>query len=118
MKNKLSLIVGLLFSSLAFSQTYSSDFLDGSVLVKLKKNVKTIEVLKENTDAIVKRESFKDFPEIQKALASYDLTEINRPVYYTGKEELQKICRIKFSDFSNFINFFISAFIFTYRNIF
>lgn len=100
MKNKLSLIVGLLFSSLAFSQTYSPDFLDGSVLVKLKKNVKTIEVLKENAESIVKRESFKDFPEIQKALASYNLTEINRPVYYTGKEELQKICRIKFSDFS------------------
>ncbi len=100
MKNKLSLIVGLLFSSLAFSQTYSPDFLDGSVLVKLKKNVRTIEVLKENPNALVKRESFKDFPQFQKTLLAYGLTEINRPVYYTGKEELQKICRIKFSDFS------------------
>ena len=100
MKNKLTLIVGLLISSLAFSQTYSSDFLDGSVLVKLKKNVETIAILKENPDAIVKRESFKDFPELQKALSAYGLTEINRPVYYTGKEDLQKICRIKFSNFS------------------
>jgi len=100
MKNRLTLIVGLLLCNLAFAQTYSPDFLDGSILFKLKTNKETVETQRENTSALVKRESFSDYPEIIKNLKTYSLTDISRPIYYSNKRELQKIYRLKFSNYA------------------
>ena len=100
MKNKLSLFVGLLISSWALGQTYNPNFLDGSILLKLKANVQTVETLRQNNSSLVKNESLKDFPSLKNALTNFSVTEFNRPVFYTGKEELQKIYRLKFSNYA------------------
>ena len=100
MKNKLSLFVGLLISSMAFSQTYSPNFLDGSVLFKLKTNVQTVETLRQNNASLVKNENLNDFPYLKSALSSFSIIDINRPVFYTGKDDLQKIYRLKFSNYA------------------
>lgn len=100
MKNKLSIFVGLLISSMAFSQTYSPDFLDGSVLVKLKTNVQTVETLRQNNSSLVKNENLKDFPSLKRVLTNFSVIDFNRPAFYTGKDDLQKIYRLKFSNYA------------------
>ncbi|MBX2960680.1 MAG: S8 family serine peptidase [Flavobacteriales bacterium] len=100
MKNKLTLIVSLLLSSLAFSQTYSPNFLDGTVMFKLKKNVRTVETMRESTTEVVKYESLQDYPQFARTFQKYDVTSLTRPSYYTNKEELQKIYRVKFNNYA------------------
>jgi PKD repeat protein len=104
MKNKGLLFVGLLISSLAFAQTYSPDFLDGSVMFKLKKNVQTIETLRESTREVVKYESLQDYPQLARTFKDYNVTSLTRPSYYTGKDDLQKIYRVKFNNFAQIDN--------------
>lgn len=100
MKNKFTLILGLLLCNMvAFAQTYNPNFLDGSILFKLKKAKQTIETQRENTSSLIKHENFADYPEIRKNLKSFSLTEISRPLYYSNKEDLQKIYRLKFSNY-------------------
>ena len=101
MKNKLSLFVGLLISSMAFSQTHSPNFLDGSVLFKLKTKVQTVETLRQNNASLVKNENLNDFPYLKSALSSFSIVDINRPVFYTGKDDLQKIYRLKFNNYAD-----------------
>ncbi len=104
MKNKLTLIVGLILSNWAFCQTYSPNFLDGSILFKLKQNVQTIETLRESKTEVVKFEKLSDYPALKKSLKNYSITELSRPSYYTNKPELQKIYRIKFSNYAEIDN--------------
>lgn len=100
MKNKLTLIVSLLLCNLAFSQTYSPNFLDGTVMFKLKKNVQTVETLRESATEVVKYESLQDYPQLAKTFKNYDVTSLTRPSYYTNKEDLQKIYRVKFNNYA------------------
>ncbi len=99
MKNRITLLVGLLICNLAFAQTYSPDFLDGSILFKLKKSKSTVETMRESKESLVKYENFVDYPEIFKPLRNYSLAEISRPIYYTDRKELQDIYRLKFNNF-------------------
>jgi len=100
MKNKLTLIVSLLLCNLAFAQTYSPDFLDGSIMFKLKKNVRTVETMRESTTEVVKYESLQDYPQLARTFQKYDVTSLTRPSYYTNKEDLQKIYRVKFNNYA------------------
>lgn len=101
MKNKIKLfVVGLLLCNIAFAQSYSPDFLDGSVLFQLKENKRTPSSERKSEESLVKKENLKDYPSLQKALRGFSVTELSRPIYYTGKDELQKIYRVKFSDYS------------------
>lgn len=100
MKNKLTLIVSLLLCNLAFSQTYSPNFLDGTVMFKLKKNVRTVETMRESTTEVVKYESLQDYPQFARTFQKYDVTSLTRPSYYTNKEDLQKIYRVKFNNYA------------------
>ncbi|MCC7333177.1 MAG: S8 family serine peptidase [Flavobacteriales bacterium] len=104
MKNKLSFFVGLLLTNLAFAQTFSPNFLDGSVMFKLKNNEKTIETQRVSLTEVIKYESLQDYPELAKVFQKYDVTSLTRPSYYTNKEDLQKIYRVKFNKFSEIDN--------------
>ncbi len=100
---KLALILwSLAIINIAFAQTHNPDFLDGRVMFKLKKD---IPVKKENLNRIDKHsfsleESLAKYPILQDALKNYGITKFERPSYWTGKQELMKIYRITFSDFT------------------
>lgn len=96
---KIALAVSLFVSALGFSQTYNSDFLDGSILVKLDRHVQTPESVRID-ESLVKYENLADYPNLKKALRDFSVSELSRPIYYTGKEDLQKIYRVKFDNYA------------------
>lgn len=97
---KIALAVSLLIGTIGFAQTYNANFLDGSILFKLKKNVQTAETLKDKPESLEKSENIGDYPLLRKSLQAFSISDFNRPVYHTGKDELQKIYRLKFSNYS------------------
>ena len=69
-------------------------------MFKLKKNVRTVETMRESTTEVVKYESLQDYPQFARTFQKYDVTSLTRPSYYTNKEELQKIYRVKFNNYA------------------
>ncbi|MBL4592621.1 MAG: S8 family serine peptidase, partial [Flavobacteriales bacterium] len=88
--------------NLAFSQTYSPDFLDGRVMFKLKKEVQANpnQLNRIDKHSFSLEEDLANYPALKKALAGFGVSKFERPSYYTGKRELMKIYRITFSDFA------------------
>jgi len=93
-------MVGILINS-AFSQTLNSDFLDGRIMFKLKKNVITKELVKRTDfNNYSKVENLADYPELLSKLKEFSIVKLERPSFYTNKPELLKIYRITFTNFA------------------
>jgi PKD repeat protein len=97
---KFALAVGLLIGTIGFAQTYDANFLDGSILFKLKENVQTAETLKDSPESLKKNENIGDYPKLRNALQAFSISDFSRPIYHTNKEDLQKIYRVKFNNYS------------------
>ena len=93
------LLILLLTCNLLFSQTQNENFLDGTIVFKLKEFV---DINQNNSsksfDGIGIQISIKDYPEISEIFKDINVIKFERPSYYTGKRELQKIYRITFHE--------------------
>ena len=94
-------ILILLFTcNVMLSQTYDNNFLDGTVIFKFKEfiEIKNENIIKspDNIGLIV---DLKDYPLLSEVFKNISILNFERPSYFTGKRELQKIYRISFSDF-------------------
>jgi hypothetical protein len=73
--------------------------LDGTIIFKLKEFV---DINQNNSsksfDGIGLQISVKDYPEISEIFKDINVIKFERPSYYTGKRELQKIYRITFHE--------------------
>jgi PKD repeat protein len=102
MKKLILLAFSIALFNISFSQTYSTDFLDGTIMFKLKKEVQVNpnDLNRTNEHSFSLKERISDYPQIAEILADYSVTRFERPSYYTGKTELMKIYRLEFSNFS------------------
>lgn len=102
MKKTALLIWCVALFNLAFSQSYSPDFLDGRVMIKLKNEVKAnpnqLNRIDEHSFSL--EEDLANYPTLKEALEGFGVTKFERPSYYTHKKELMKIYRITFTDFA------------------
>ena len=94
-------ILILLFTcNVMLSQTYDNNFLDGTVIFKFKEfiEIKDENIIK-SPDNIGLLVDFKDYPLLREVFKNISILNFERPSYFTGKRELQKIYRISFSNF-------------------
>lgn len=86
----------------AFAQNYNPDFLDGRIMFKIKgdalPNMHQTQQIDENTFTLI--EKLSDYTQLKSTFEGYNITQLERPSYFTGKKELMKIYRVQFSDFS------------------
>jgi len=90
----------LLSCNFLFTQTINNDFLDGTIIFKLK------EFIEVNNNDIVKTSDeigiivdINDYPIFKEIFKDINILSFERPSYFSGKRELQKIYRVTFSDF-------------------
>ena len=90
----------LLSCNFLFTQTINNDFLDGTIIFKLK------EFIEVNNNDIVKTSDeigiivdINDYPIFKEIFKDINVLSFERPSYFSGKRELQKIYRVTFSDF-------------------
>lgn len=87
--------------SVGFSQTFSSDFLDGRIMFKLKtsspiiKNIRQADVNDYSLEL-----DLNDYPELNAIFAQANVQRFSLPSYFTFKKELSNIYRVEFSDYS------------------
>ena len=93
------LFILLLTCNFLFTQTQNENFLDGTIIFKLKEFV---DINQNNSsksfDGIGLQISVEDYPEISEIFKDINIIKFERPSYYTGKRELQKIYRITFHE--------------------
>ncbi|GAB5419291.1 MAG: hypothetical protein Crog4KO_27200 [Crocinitomicaceae bacterium] len=100
MKKLLALCaVAVLTVSTAFSQTYDSGFLDGTIMFQLKEAPQSENVYQNDPNDFALDVSLNDYPELKAIFSGVTVTEINRPSYFTRNAQLANIFRVKFSDF-------------------
>jgi PKD repeat protein len=102
MKKTVLLLWCIALFNFAFAQSYSPDFLDGRVMLKLKNEVKANpnELNRIDEHSFSLEEDLANYPILKEALNGFGITKFERPSYYTHKKELVKIYRITFSNFS------------------
>jgi PKD repeat protein len=102
MKKTALLLCCIALFNFAFAQSYSPNFLDGRVMLKLKNEVKTNanELNRIDEHSFSLEENLANYPILKEALDGFGVTKFERPSYYTGKKELVKIYRITFSNFA------------------
>tara|TARA_B100001109_G_scaffold104967_1_gene85731 strand:+ start:1379 stop:4153 length:2775 start_codon:yes stop_codon:yes gene_type:complete len=90
----------LLSCNFLFTQTINNDFLDGTIIFKLK------EFIEVNNNDFVKTSDeigiivdINDYPIFKEIFKDINVLSFERPSYFSGKRELQKIYRVTFSDF-------------------
>ena len=100
MKKMKKLFILLLSCNFLFTQTINNDFLDGTIIFKLK------EFIEVNNNDIVKTSDeigiivdINDYPIFKEIFKDINVLSFERPSYFSGKRELQKIYRVTFSDF-------------------
>ena len=94
------LFIFLLTCNILFSQTYNNDFLDGTIIFKMKTFVEVnYESSTKSDDNIGLEIDIRDYPKIFEIFKNINVTKFERPSYYTGKRELQKIYRITFDNY-------------------
>lgn len=100
MKTILSALLVLTISIISFGQNYQSDYLDGTIMFKLKNAVSVDHpVFQKDPHDFGLTENLNDYPEIAEILTAVTVTTFERPSYFTRKSELQKIYRITFNEF-------------------
>ena len=100
MKKMKKLFILLLSCNFLFTQTINNDFLDGTIIFKLK------EFIEVNNNDFVKTSDeigiivdINDYPIFKEIFKDINVLSFERPSYFSGKRELQKIYRVTFSDF-------------------
>ena len=100
MKKMKKLFILILSCNFLFTQTINNDFLDGTIIFKLK------EFIEVNNNDIVKTSDeigiivdINDYPIFKEIFKDINVLSFERPSYFSGKRELQKIYRVTFSDF-------------------
>ncbi len=90
----------LLSCNFLFTQTINNDFLDGTIIFKLK------EFIEVNNNDFVKTSDeigiivdINDYPIFKEIFKDINVLSFERPSYFSGKRELQKIYRVTFSDY-------------------
>lgn len=97
-----------IFNYFTAQNNYNSDFLDGTIVFKLKDFVLPFSESKDTSnDGIGLIENISKYPEIENIFKNANVLKFERPSYFTNKRNLQKIYRIKFSD-NEKIDFLIS----------
>lgn len=93
------LLILLLTCNLLFSQNENENFLDGTIVFKLKEFVEINENNSSKSfDNIGLQISITDYPKISQIFKEINVTKFERPSFYTSKRELQKIYRITFDE--------------------
>ena len=94
------IILLLLTCNFIYGQTINESFLDGTIIFKLKDFVEVNDKsLIKSSDNIGLEVKIMDYPEIENIFNGIEVVKFERPSFFTGKRELQKIYRIIFSDF-------------------
>ena len=84
----------------SFSQTYSEEFLDGTIMFQLKESVLSFDKISQPDENIIsKDESISNYPEIAAIFNDVEVTTFERPSYFSNKRGIQTIFRVVFSDF-------------------
>ncbi len=100
MKLFTSLLAVLCLVQLGFSQSYSSDFLDGTIMFKLKNDpVQHNGYQKDKNDYSLTVDIAK-YPEIAAVFEEITVTQLEKPSFFTYKPTLQNIFRIHFSEYA------------------
>ena len=101
MKNFIKLSVLFCLSiNYSFSQTYSEEFLDGTIMFQLKENVLSFDkTIQPDENILSKNENISNYPEIAVIFNDVEVTTFERPSYFSNKRNLQTIFRVVFSDF-------------------
>ena len=90
----------LLSCNFLFTQTINNDFLDGTIIFKLKEFIENDDNnLDTSSDKIGLKVDMNDYPILKEIFKDVNVISFERPSYFSGKRELQKIYRVTFSDF-------------------
>ena len=90
----------LLSCNFLFTQTINNDFLDGTIIFKLKEFIENDDNnLDISSDKIGLKVDINDYPILKEIFKDVNVISFERPSYFSGKRELQKIYRVTFSDF-------------------
>ena len=96
---KLSVLLYLSISY-SFSQTYSEEFLDGTIMFQLKESVLSFDKINQpDKNIISKDESISNYPEIAAIFNDVEVTTFERPSYFSNRRGIQTIFRVVFSEF-------------------
>ena len=96
---KLSVLLYLSISY-SFSQTYSEEFLDGTIMFQLKESVLSFDKISQPDENIIsKDESISNYPEIAAIFNDVEVTTFERPSYFSNRRGIQTIFRVVFSEF-------------------
>ena len=84
----------------SFSQTYSEEFLDGTIMFQLKESVLSFDKISQPDENIIsKDESISNYPEIAAIFNDVEVTTFERPSYFSNRRGIQTIFRVVFSEF-------------------
>ncbi len=98
----------ILSCNFLFTQTIDNDFLDGTIIFKLKEFIENSDKnLDKSSDKIGLKVDMNDYPILKEIFKDVNILSFERPSYFSGKRELQKIYRVTFSDFDK-IDFILS----------
>ena len=90
----------LLSCNFLFTQTINNDFLDGTIIFKLKVFIENdYNNIDKLSDKIGLKVDMNDYPILKEIFKDVNVISFERPSYFSGKRELQKIYRVTFSDF-------------------
>ena len=90
----------LLSCNFLFTQTINNDFLDGTIIFKLKMFIENDDNnIDKLSDKIGLKVDMNDYPILKEIFKDVNVISFERPSYFSGKRELQKIYRVTFSDF-------------------
>lgn len=96
------LVIGLLCFGLgSFAQTYDSQFLDGTIMFRLKNAPTTFDnsARQLDPDEFGLKVNIANYPELAAVFNGITITDFEKPSYFTRKPALMQIFRIEFSEF-------------------
>ena len=94
------LVIFYLAINYSFSQNYSEEFLDGTIMFQLKESVLSFEKINQLDENIIsKDEDISNYPAIAAIFNQIEVIKFERPSYFSNKRNLQTIFRVTFSDF-------------------
>ena len=100
MKKILLLLMLFAFGQLSYTQTFDPNFLDGTIMFKLRVSPESTAVKRTDPHDFGLDVDIAKYPEIAEIFDNITVTNFDRPSFYTGKKELMKIYRIKFAEFN------------------
>ena len=94
---KLSILL-YLSTNYSFSQNYSEEFLDGTIMFQLKESVLSFDKITQPDENIIsKYESISNYPEIAAIFNDVEVITFERPSYFSNKRGIQTIFRVVLS---------------------